>query len=81
MPPCQFIPFDPFLAGGMYCRAPHGFSVLRFSLVGTLLSPGAPPLMLRYLRLDAGVLLLLHVASVRTAVRLQDCLDGNSRCS
>ena len=79
--PSQFIPFDPFLSGGMYCSAPHGLHALKLSLVGTVLSPGAPQLMLHSLRLDAGVLLLLDVARWRTAVRLQDCLDGTSRRS
>ena len=33
--------------------------------------------MLRLLRLDAGGVLLLNVAGLRTAARLQDCLNGN----
>ena len=31
--PSQFIPFDPFLSGGMYCSAPHRLHALKFSLV------------------------------------------------
>src|SRR5437764_1550958 len=34
--PSQFIPFDPFLSGGMYCSAPHGLHALKLSLVGTV---------------------------------------------
>jgi len=69
--PSQFIPFHPFLSGGMYCSAPHWLPALKLSLVGTLLSLGASQLMLRCLRLDAGGVLLLNVAGWRTAVRFR----------
>ena len=31
--PSQFIPFDPFLSGGMYYSAPHRLHALKLSLV------------------------------------------------
>jgi hypothetical protein len=67
--PSQFIPFHPFLSGGMYCRAPHGLPALKLSLVCTVFSLGALQLILRSLRLDAGGVLLLHVAGLRCAQR------------
>jgi hypothetical protein len=68
--PSQFIPFNPFLSGACIDSAPHGLPALKLSLECTVLSPGARQLILRLLRLDAGGVLLLHVAGLRCAQRL-----------
>jgi hypothetical protein len=69
--PSQFIPFDPFLSGGMYCSAPHRVPALQLSLVGAVVSPVSASAHARLLRLDAGGVLLLDVAGWRTAARFR----------
>jgi hypothetical protein len=69
--PSQFIPFDPFLSGGMYCSAPHRVPALQLSLVGAVVSPASASAHARLLRLDAGGVLLLDVAGWRTAARFR----------
>jgi len=78
----QFIPFHPFLAGGMYGSAAARTHPLRaYASPKQCCYAGALQLILPLLRLDAGGVLLLDVAGLRTAVRLSDCLDGNIRRS
>ena len=79
MPPYQFIPFDPFLAGGMYCSAPHGRPVL------TLMprcNGSVPAARVSSLTLSSGwtpeaCCSWTSQALPRFSRGLQDCLDGN----